>query len=224
MGEETKGADPQLLAGVRVLVLFGGGRLFGQERGNLEVFRNLTQLGLRARFITSSRFGHREIQPELDRLGFEWTTAPFGYHWGRYIFGRRFYYIFFNLYGVVATSWRLWREVRRWKPTHLYVMNWMFYTYAAPAIWLLNLPLIYRVGDEFPLHRSFQRLVTKSLVRRIDLMVCISRHIQEHCVLAGMRRNRTRVIYNYPPQRPTLPAPTQLKVPDGAVVLTYVGQ
>jgi glycosyltransferase involved in cell wall biosynthesis len=103
-------------------------------------------------------------------------------------------------------------------------MNWTFYTYAAPAIWLLNLPLLYRAGDELPLHTSFHRLVTKSLLQRIDLMVCISKHIQEHCVRAGMPRNRTRMIYNYPPQRPTLPAPPQPNVPDGAVVVTYVGQ
>jgi glycosyltransferase involved in cell wall biosynthesis len=222
--EKTEGARSRPLANARVLVLFGGGRLFGQERGNLEVFRSLAQLGLQARFITSSRFGPSEIQTELDRLGFEWATAPFGYHWGRYLFGRYFYYIFFNVYGVLATSWRLLREARRWKPTHLYIMNWMFYTYAAPAIWLLNLPLIYRAGDELPLHTTFHRLVTRSLLRRIDSMVCISKQIREHCIQAGMPKNRTKVIYNYPPQRAVLPAPSQPKIPEGAVVVTYVGQ
>lgn len=213
-----------LLDDVRVLVLFGGGRLFGQERGNLEVFRQLAKLGLRARFITSGRFGHSGIQPELDRLGFEWTTAPFGYHWGKYIFGRYFYYIFFNLYGVAVTSWRMWREARRWQPTHLYVMNWMFYTYAAPAIWLSNLPLVYRAGDELPVHTFFHRWLTRRLFRRVTTMVCISKYILARCAVAGMSRARMRVIYNYPPKRSETTAVYTPIVSEGAVIITYVGQ
>jgi len=65
------------LDGFRVLVLFGGSELFGQERANIEVFRNLAELGLKARFVTSSKWGHKAIQPALDRLGFEWIFCKF---------------------------------------------------------------------------------------------------------------------------------------------------
>ena len=69
---------------------------------------------------------------------------------------------------MAATSWRVWREVRDWKATHLYIMNWLFYVYAAPAIWLLNIPLVYRAGDEFSAHTAFHRWITRSLLKRID--------------------------------------------------------
>src|SRR3954447_17448101 len=98
----ASGAERLRLDGIRVLVLFGGHRIFGSEIGNIEVFRQMAKFELKARFITNKRYGADEIQPELARLGFEWTTAPFGYHWGNYIFGKYFYYIFINLYGVVV--------------------------------------------------------------------------------------------------------------------------
>lgn len=209
----------------RVLVLFGGDHMFGSEIGNLEVFRQMSKLGLRARFITSSRWGYREIQPELDRLGFEWTTAPFGYHWGRYLFGRRFYYLFFNIGGLVATNWRLWREVRRWKPTHLYCMNWMFLTYAMPAILWLRIPLIYRAGDEFPMHTRFHRWIVGMMSRRVDRMACISNFIHQDSLRAGFAPWKLKVIYNYPPERAKgLTEPSLPSVEPGTVVLVFVGR
>lgn len=213
------------LDGIRVLVLFGGDRMFGSEIGNLEVFRQMAPLGLKARFITSSRWGHREIQPELDRLGFEWTTAPFGYHWGLYLFGRFFYYLGFNVCGLVATNWRLWREVRRWKPTHLYCMNWMFFAYAWPAISWLHPPLIYRAGDELPVHTRFHLGVVNALSRRADRVVCISNFIRRGMSRAGFVEANMKVIYNHPPARTSrLPPPEIPAIPDGAVVLIYVGR
>src|SRR6185295_4121228 len=130
------GGSSGKLSGVRVLVLFGGDRWFGQERANLEVFRNLVPQGLKARFVTSSKWGAKHIQPELERAGFEWTTAPFGYHWGKYLLGRYCYYLLFNLYGIVVTSWKVWREARRWRATHLYAPNWLHFSYALPAVWV----------------------------------------------------------------------------------------
>ena len=51
------------LDGTRALVLFGGSELFGQERANIEVFRNLAELGLKARFVTSAKMGTRKSNP-----------------------------------------------------------------------------------------------------------------------------------------------------------------
>ncbi len=212
------------LDGLRVLVLFGGSDLFGQERGNLEVFRSLAELGLKARFITSSTWGHRVIQPELDRLGFEWTTAPFGYHWTKHMLGKHFGYFLLNIYGVMATSWRLWHEARRWKPTYLYVMNWRFFSYVVPAILSLRLPLIYRAGDDPPMHTAFHRWVCRRLFGRVSQMVCISNFIMECYKRAGMSPERMRVIYNYPPQRSREAKPVVVPTTPGATVILFIGQ
>ena len=71
----------------------------------------LLSVGLKAKFVLSSKWGSRQIRPEIERMRFEWTTAPFGYHWTRHMLGKHFGYFLLNLYGVVATSWRVWGEV-----------------------------------------------------------------------------------------------------------------
>jgi glycosyltransferase involved in cell wall biosynthesis len=212
------------LEGCRVLVLFGGDKVYGQERANLEVFRRMRELGLETRFVTSSRWGQKEIQPLLDQMNFAWTTAPFGFQWTRHMLGKHFGYFLLNLYGVLVTSVKLWVEARRWKATHLYVMNWIHYSYGWPALMLLRLPMVYRVGDEFPAHTLFHRRLTRSIVKRTQQMVCISKFIMESCVRHGMNGSRTRVIYNYPPHRGASEPPMFPTVPPDAVVITYLGQ
>ena len=211
------------LDGMRVLILLGGSELFGSERANIEVFRNLKEMGLQARFITNSKYGKPEIQPALTCLGFEWTTAPFGYHWSRNMLGKHFGYFLLNIYGVMATSWRVWREVRHWKPTHLYVTTCDDFSYALPAVFWLNLPLIYRAGDELPKHSWFHRWLITRLAARVSIFVCVSRFIRETCATA-VPNGRMQMIYSYPPSRAAgepLALPT---VRPGVVMLAYLGQ
>src|SRR5438552_14362119 len=106
----------------------------------------MAALGLKARFITRNPKEPSEVQLELSRLGLEWTTAPFGYHWGKYIFGRYFYYIFLNLYGVGATSLRLWRGGGAGKPSIPMCRNGNNLPNVAPRLLALRFPLIYRPG------------------------------------------------------------------------------
>lgn len=209
---------------VRVLVLFGGERLFGQERATINVFRVLAAQGVKARFITSSRWGRREIQPELDRQGLEWTEAPYGYQWGKYLFSWRIIYLFANLYGLLATNWKFWREVWHWRPTHLYVANWFYYSYAALAIALVRKPMVYRAGDEIPTHTAVHRWLTRKLLARTSQMVCVSQYIRSRCAAGGMPIERTRVIYSYPPVRAAQECPPLPDVPKDAVLLLYMGQ
>ena len=55
-------------------------------------------------------------------------------------------------------------------------------------------------------------------------MVCISKFIQMKCIAVGMAFEKTRVIYNFPPKRSIAAVPALPAVPQGAMVLTYVGQ
>ena len=61
---------------VRVLVMLGGIPLWGQERGNIQVFAALKG-HLRSLFVTHKAYGHESIQPMLDRLGLAWTTGTY---------------------------------------------------------------------------------------------------------------------------------------------------
>lgn len=212
------------LEGVRVLVLFGGAELFGQERANIEVFSVLRELGVKAKFVISSRWGDKVIRPEIERRGFEFTTAPFGFHWGRYFFGRYFYYFFRNLWGMAQTSWRVWWEARRWRATHVYAPNWLHLTYAIPGIWLGCLPLVYRAGDELPQQTQFHRWFCRWLFWRVRILVCNADFLRQKMVAIGLPADKVRVIYNHPPRRTEQTAGKTPETPPGAAVILFVGQ
>jgi glycosyltransferase involved in cell wall biosynthesis len=212
------------LDGVRVLVLFGGSELFGQERANIEVFRSLAGRGLKSRFITSSKWGAKQIQPELDRFGLEWTTAPFGYQWTRHMLGKHFGYFLLNLYGVVATSFHVWREAQRWHATHLYAPNWMYWLYASLALRLLRLPLIYRAGDQLPTQTRFHRWVSRKLMRSTERVVCNCEFLRKRFLALGFKPDHLRVIYNSPAKRLETKGREVPWLPPDSLLLLYVGQ
>src|SRR5438876_7363595 len=209
---------------LRVLVLFGGSELFGQERANLEVFRSLSEAGLKLRFVTSSKWGPAAIQPELSARGFEWTTAPFGYQWGKFLIGKEFYLLFANLWGILATSWRVWREIRTWRPTHIYSPNWAYWFYTAPAIALTDKPLVFRAGDQLPAHTAFHRWTGRKLLQRVSCVICNSHFLENKFARLGLPARKLRVIYNRPPQRTTLPHETIPEISPGTVVVVFIGQ
>src|SRR5207248_87005 len=186
---------------VRVVVLFGGSHLFGQERANIEVMRTLRDSGAAVHFIINDRFGRTHVQPELDRRAFSWTGAPFGFHWSKQMFGRELGHFFLNIYGVVATSLKLLGIIRKWKPTHLYTMSWSFFLFAFTAIAVSDLPLVYRAGDLLPTHTAFHRWITRRLRRRVTRLVCNSKFVAGHFAELGFE---PRVIYNHAPERSRL--------------------
>lgn len=207
-----------------MLVLFGGAELFGQERANIEVFHALAPLGLKAKFVISNKWGTRTILPELRRHGFEWTMAPFGYHWGKYLLGPKFYYGFLNLYGIAVTSWRVWREARRWGATHIFAPNWAFWLYAAPAIRWLELPLVFRAGDQLPSHSWFHRWTGRHLLPNVDCLVCNCEFLVQRFRVLGLNPARSALIYNYPSTRCENDRSELPMLWPNCVLVLYVGQ
>jgi glycosyltransferase involved in cell wall biosynthesis len=211
---------PQLEA-LRVLVLLGGIPLHGQERGNIEVFRSISELRLRAKFITNRRWGHLSVQPELTRLGFEWTTAKFGPLIGWNLLGLDFLR---TVVGVLNTNWVLLREVRQWRPTHLHVMNWLYVLYASPLIFLLRIPLIYRLGDVPPESTFLHKWLWRLICRRAACIVCNSQFIKRELNRSGGQTRRARIIYSSTPIRDqSVEHATHKELPE-ATYLLYTGQ
>ena len=56
------GPESGQLHGVRVLVIFGGSHLFGQERANIEVMRAIRENGAQVHFITDQRHAGGEVE------------------------------------------------------------------------------------------------------------------------------------------------------------------
>lgn len=214
---------PLRLDGARVLVLFGGIPLWGQERGNIEVFRQMAGLGLQAKFITHRRWGHLHVQPELERHGFAWTTAPFGPRIGKNFFNADFVGI---VWGIIATNFVLLREVLRWRPTHLHVMNWQYMLYASPLFFLLRTPLIYRLGDAPPRHGTFHRRLWKWISCRARRIVCVSNFIRDDAIRAGSSAEKLVVIHSTPPARAVAKSEADKfsRPSPNSVALAFVGQ
>jgi len=216
-----KAASCSTIDRFRVLVLFGGIAMHGSERGNIEVFRSLAPLGLKARFLTHRKWGHLHIQPELDRLGFDWTTAPFGPNLGWNLLGLDFFRM---IWGVLVTNWIYWREVRRWQPTHLHTPDARYVFYCTPAILLSRTPLIYRLGDAPAVHNLVHRTIWRLVKRRTAVFVCISRFVQDTLMVSPGKLTRRTVIHNSVPIRSDNAELVLLNVASDAVKLLFVGQ
>ncbi|MDG1953024.1 MAG: glycosyltransferase family 4 protein [Gammaproteobacteria bacterium] len=185
----------------RILAIIGSEELFGQERANIEVLRAAREKGAEVKFVTSRKFGGKEIDPHLRELGFDIVKAPFGYYWGKYLLTWKFFYFFVNIYGIVSTNFIVWKEARRWKATCVYGGNWLHLSYAILGIVALRIPLVFRAGDEFPKSKVIRMLVGKPVMKRISRLVCNCEFLRS-CFreIPGCPDSIT-VIYNHPPFR-----------------------
>jgi glycosyltransferase involved in cell wall biosynthesis len=207
----------------RVLVVFGNIPLLGQERGNIQVFSALKERGVDSLFVTNHEYGHLHIQPALEQRGLKWTPANYA---GRFSKDKGVKGWLKQIRDILQGSWRLWRIAQRYQPTHIHVANEQFFLCMLPALLLLPIPLTYRLGDKPNQHHwVYRTLWRRVLIPRVDRFVCISSFIKERLLDAGAPEHKTKVIYNYPPERSNdtpdddvLPAPF-----DGQTVL-YMGQ
>lgn len=217
----TTSSEAAPLKGVRILALFGGAHLFGQERANLEVMRTVVDAGAELRIIVDERYSEGEIEKELARLGLSYTRAKFTVHWHYAV--RRLRYFLFNLSALRSTSDALKREAREWRPTHLYLMNWNYFASGFFAFRKLRQPLVFRAGDLLPRHSVFHRRLTRHLLRRAQSIVCNSKFLWRDMAELGASPDQLRVIHNHPPAR-DIAEPAGEIPPSKGVTLLFVGQ
>lgn len=217
----TETPEASVLGGVRILALFGGAHLFGQERANLEVMRTVNKAGAEVRLIVDERYAGGEMEGELARLGFSFTRARFSVHWHYAVRNPR--YFFFNLSALRSTARALRQEIRDWRPTHLYLMNWNYFASGFFAFRSTRLPLIFRAGDLLPDHSPLHRWLTRQLLRRACLLVCNSEFLKRDMMRLGAPPQQLRVIHNHPPLRPAAPE-TEPPPATPGVTLLFIGQ
>jgi glycosyltransferase involved in cell wall biosynthesis len=205
----------------RVLVIFGTIPLLGHERGNIQVFNALKQRGVDALFVTNKGYGHEMIQPELDRLGHRWTVASFPPRFSR---------------GMSVGAWKqrlqstfegmveVWRAGRDFRPTHVHVGHMAYFLTMLPAIKLLGVPVVYRIGDAPAQHRPlFEFLWRRVIIPNVDQFVCVSEYIRGLLIDAGAAPEQVRVIYSAPSKRPENREPIAVPPFDGRTFV-YMGQ
>ena len=210
----------------RVLVTLGGSLFYGQERGNVQVFHALRDVGVDALFLTNQHKGHTAIQPALDTLGLSWTTAPYPSRWRYGMTARQ---LVRGVGRTIASNRDFNAALRQYRPTHVHTMSERYALDLAPSLRRLSLPLIYRAGDE-PLrhHPLYQALWRHLLIPKVTQFVAISHFIRRSLQEVGVPEERIRVIYNYPPERPSRNGspdlPAHLLEPYAGRTVLYVGQ
>jgi glycosyltransferase involved in cell wall biosynthesis len=209
------------LRDVRTLVLFGGSVVYGQERANLAVMKAMADLGMHVRFVTNARWGAEWIEPELARHGFTWTRAMFGPLLGKNLLGLDGLRA---VVGLVTTSAKVLRECAQWRPTHFYVMNTAYFFFALPALSIVRLPLIYRLGDSPTTHTRYHRWLWRRICRRSATVVCVSRFIKSQVDRQKDKPSRTQVVVTLPQCRTVTSSTASATSVAGQTVITYVGQ
>ena len=222
----THPAPAHPASNARVVVTLGGIPLWGQERGNIQVFHALRDVGVDALFVTHHSYGHESIQPALDGLGLEWTTA---YYPGRWIKGKGVRWLAKRFQESLRSNREFYRAARAYRPTHVHTMNWRYAVDFLPAYKLLGVPVVYRAGDRPEQHRGIFKFAWRRLIApNVGQFVAISEYVRDSLVDAGVPPGKIRVIYNYPPARPPLgegtDLPDDVTAPYDGRTVAYVGQ
>ena len=119
------------------------------------------------------------------------------------------------------------KEVAQRQPDALLFGSTLTYAFLALALRRLKTPVVFRVGDAPIVQSRFQLWLWKSLARRSQAIVCISRFIQVECRPHLPKGKPVQVIPNVAPLRTTALNPEELntlvqgKKPNQGV---YVGQ
>lgn len=207
------------MAEQEVLVLIPGNRMFGQERALVRLSESLRRRGYRVHALVHRDWGE-EIALDLGRNGIESSQLPLGSLWS---FNRKVGrgQIFKNVLAVVTSSVTLWRLMRARHFSYLILGNATFGVYLLPALWVLNIVVIYRHGDEPALHSAFHRFVTWLLFRRVDKHVANCDFIRRQ-VNSRFPSIDAEVIYNVAEKGTQAPDDAPVDTTVSSVV--YVGQ
>ena len=185
--------------GPRVLVVLGNFALNGQERGNIQVFSALKRVGVESLFVTHADWGHRHLQPLLDRLGLQWTTLRYPRHFTKRLSQRGW---IGNIKQLLSASRAFGKLIHEYRPTHIHVANPHYFLGVLPALLMTRTPVVYRMGDEPPRHHVLYRWLWRwGIVPRVQAFVCVSEYVREKAIAAGTPAHKTRVIYSHPPER-----------------------
>jgi glycosyltransferase involved in cell wall biosynthesis len=182
----------------RILVLFGNVPLLGQERANIETLHALMETGCAIRFLIRPEHTHDTIQPELARRGIEFVAVPY-FDALRHGVSMRIWWK--NAANICRGSWALLKQIRAFGATHIHAGSTPNVINFLPALWLTQLPLIFRAGDLPPLHHALWRWVWAFTRRRAAHVVCDSIFLENALARLGMNRSRLSVIYAPPPRR-----------------------
>lgn len=210
------------LTGCRILAALNGLELFGHERGNIEVFKILREMGAEVMVGVNAAEGGGAVAAHLKELGFATFPLPFSNQWSWQWLKKQPWSVGEKVKAIVQCSWTFHRIEREFRPSHFHLGSSLAYSYLALALHISRTPLIYRMGDCPPTDSQFNLRIWRMAMQRAAHVVSISEYVRK----AAMRACSTyiSVIHSLAPTRKSEDsADINVSLPDQVTYLVYVG-
>jgi glycosyltransferase involved in cell wall biosynthesis len=211
------------LTGVRILSALNSFELFGHERGNIESFKTLRDLGAEV-LVGVDALPDNHVNEELQRLSFSTFTLPFESQWSVKRLKSNPSVALTNVWAVLRCSLSFLRAIRTFRPTHIHLGSPLVYSYVSLALGLSKVPLVYRMGDCPPVDSPFNLRIWRMTMRRCSRVVANSKFVLNSALAAGVSSKKILVIHNLAPSSVNSANPTG-SFPDQDIPasLIYVG-
>lgn len=191
---------PEELHGVRVLAAINGLELFGHERGNIEVFKALRDLGAEVRVGVNAREDGGEVAEHLRALDFEMFALPFGPQWSwQWLRKHGTGFAVSQFSSVWRSSHLFGRQIHDFRATHIHLGSVLAYSFVSLALMRCRLPLIWRMGDCPPTDSRFNLPIWRAGMRRASRVAVISRFVKSCAIASGVPAEKLSLIYNLAP-------------------------
>lgn len=193
------------LSSVSIIGLLNNWEIFGQERGNIEVFKCLKALGANVAVGVTTMNQGGEVALLLRQLGFETFDVPFGCQWSKNFFRQSPGLIPKNLAAVSRCSTILETQIKNRHCSLLLLGNPLVYSFVSLCL-MRNpkLPLIYRMGDEPPTDSRPNLWIWRRCFARAEVVVANSKYVQSTVIAAQPDAvGKVRLIYNVAPSAST---------------------
>lgn len=215
------------LSHVRILAVINGIELFGHERGNIEVFKSLRELGAEVVVGVSNRThdGVNQVEKALHDFGFETFRLPFGPQWSIQWVKKDPRIAISNLHSLLRSSWNFRKVMGNYRPTHIHIGSPLAYSYLSLALAFSKVPLIYRMGDCVPVDSPFNLRIWRMAMRRSRHVVANSQFVKQAALSAGVAEGKISVIHNLAPSTTgnEVNSALQREVDECSIRLVYAG-
>jgi glycosyltransferase involved in cell wall biosynthesis len=206
---------------VRVLACCGGMVIVhGLERMTFEVLRVLRERGGEVHCIVNNWENYR-IVPLAQQIGASWSTGYYSYRLDRHTSNPvRLAAMAAN---ILRTSGGLIRDVWRFRPTHVFIPDFLAVFHYGPALIVLRalgIQITMRLGNPPEIGRFYRRLWRWVVNPLITRFICNSQFTQRELLGHGVPARKISYIYNTVPSRTDS---SHVKEPDRGKVI-YVGQ
>ena len=212
-----------MVSSFKIIAVMGYESCYGAEKANLQVLSLLREGGAQIHcLVRSDGTGENFIRVATER-GFAVRPAGFGPS----IFGLHgnvFQYLS-NAAGMVSVSLTLIRLRKQVGATHIYIPNYLQFLYCWPAVLLLRLPVVFRIGDPPEKSSLHRHLWTKIIAPCVSQFVTNSEFTRQRLISVCGRPIRSRVIKNcITPRSEAVEGMTESKRWKSAPMITYLGQ